>query len=130
MDASYNCIEQYIQTNKAESLQEDTIAQKILSVSDPAEQKALTRYLKDPQGIWTRVAQQVVRKAVLAKFTQNKDLQQYLLSTGVKDIAEASRDHDWGVGISLRNPQLMDKNLWVGKNWLGNILMSIRKDLQ
>jgi ribA/ribD-fused uncharacterized protein len=96
---------------------------------DPADQKSAARNIKDQRNLWSKVAQKEVRKALVAKFSQNADLQQYLISTGDKQLAEASRDPDWGVGLTLRDPNIMDNNLWTGKNWLGNLLMSIRQDM-
>ncbi len=66
----------------------------------------------------------------MAKFSQNTDLKQYLLATSTTTLAEASLDPTWGIGLSLRNPNKMDKNKWSGKNWLGNLLMSVRTDIK
>ena len=38
-------------------------------------------------------------------------------------------DTYYGTGISISNPQCMQKNNWPGNNMLGIILMDIRKDL-
>jgi ribA/ribD-fused uncharacterized protein len=111
----YNCLEQYLQKSKAEFLHDDITAQKILTLSDPADQKSAARNIKDQQNLWSKVAQKEVRKALVARFSQNADLQQYLISTGDKQLAEASRDPDWGVGLTLRDPNIMDNNLWRGK---------------
>ena len=126
---SYNCIEQFLQSRKAELLGDDATAQKILRQEDPADQKRIAKNLKDPQGQWSKVAQLEVKLALKEKFTQNPDIHDYLIATGNKVLAEASFDMNWGVGLSLRNPQVMDKNLWQGKNWLGNVLMAVRQDL-
>ena len=66
-----------------------------------------------------------------AKFSQNTHLAGYLKSTGTKTLIEANaRDKFWGAGISLRDKaKLADKNAWIGKNTLGQILEAVRDTL-
>ncbi|MEI5908510.1 NADAR domain-containing protein [Bacillus spongiae] len=69
---------------------------------------------------WENVKDDVMRKAVLTKFTVHKDLQSLLLSTGDQDIIEkTSNDYYWGCGKDGS-----------GKNMLGIILMEIREQLR
>ena len=77
----YNCVEQFVQSRKAEILNADATAQRILLTSDPVDQKALTRTLDDHKHIWNKVAESEVKPAIYAKFTQNADLLNYLIST-------------------------------------------------
>jgi ribA/ribD-fused uncharacterized protein len=126
---TYNCIEQFLQTRKAEILGHEVAAQKILSAVDPIDQKQLARTIKDTQGEWKKVAKREVKQALTAKFAQNPELLQYLLNTGNKRLAEASSDYDWGTGLTLRNSHSLDKNQWQGKNWLGELLMVTRQEL-
>jgi hypothetical protein len=67
---------------------------------------------------------------LLAKFSQNKDLCCFLLSTDQKDLIESS-PHDlyWGSGVSLSNKICLKKDSHSGKNVLGQILMSVRAQL-
>lgn len=60
----------------------------------------------------------VMRKAVLAKFTQNENLRDLLLSTGSRMILEDSPDAYWGTGGFGRYGP--------GENMLGKILMETR----
>lgn len=61
-----------------------------------------------------------MKDIVMAKFTQNEDLKEKLLSTGNTYLEEGNTwgDRIWGV---------VDGN---GANLLGNILMNVRKELQ
>lgn len=61
-----------------------------------------------------------MKDIVMAKFTQNEDLKEKLLSTGNTYLEEGNTwgDRIWGV---------VDSN---GANLLGNILMNVRKELQ
>ena len=69
---------------------------------------------------WESVKNNVMKKALTAKFTQHKDLKILLLSTDeTKLIEHTENDAYWGDGGDGH-----------GKNWLGLLLMQIRFDLQ
>lgn len=69
---------------------------------------------------WEEVKFDVMYEIVQAKFDQNPDLQQKLLDTGDRRLEEGNlhKDTTWGVC-----PPASGK----GKNWLGEILMDLRK---
>lgn len=68
---------------------------------------------------WESAKDNVMRKAVLAKFSQHDELKQLLLSTGDAKLIEHTENDDyWGDGGDGK-----------GKNKLGQILMSVRKEL-
>jgi len=68
---------------------------------------------------WEEVKYDTMYEIVNAKFTQNPDLLDRLLATGYVELQEGNywKDRTWGVC-----PIGSGK----GKNWLGQILMSIR----
>ncbi|QDT91765.1 NADAR family protein [Gimesia algae] len=69
---------------------------------------------------WESVKVSIMRKAVLAKFSQHEDLCTMLISTGNAKIVEhTSNDSYWGDGGNGS-----------GKNMLGQILMQVREQLQ
>ena len=69
---------------------------------------------------WEEVKDNVMRKAVYAKFSQNIELKNILLDTDSEYIVEnTSNDYYWGCGINGS-----------GKNMLGIILMEIRDKLK
>ena len=69
---------------------------------------------------WEVVKNDVMRKAVYAKFSQNIDLRNILLNTNSEYIVEnTSNDYYWGCGSNGS-----------GKNMLGIILMEIREQLK
>jgi ribA/ribD-fused uncharacterized protein len=70
-----------------------------------------------------------VKAAITAKFTQNPELQKYLLATKDLCLAQGSNDKNWGTGLKPKDPLNMDPNLWQGHNWLGEIFMSVRQDM-
>lgn len=68
---------------------------------------------------WERVKDEVMRRAVLAKFTQHAALRDTLLATGDAMLVEHTRnDSYWGDGGDGR-----------GRNMLGRILVSVREEL-
>ena len=68
---------------------------------------------------WEQVKDDIMRKAVLAKFTQNEEIRDILLSTGKETLIEkTSGDYYWGCGKGGS-----------GKNMLGIILMEVREEL-
>ena len=69
---------------------------------------------------WEEVKDGIMKKAVLEKFKQNKEICKVLFSTGEENIIErTTNDYYWGCGKDGS-----------GKNMLGIILMEVRKELQ
>ena len=69
---------------------------------------------------WESVKDEVMREAVLAKFTQHADLRAILLGTGDTVLVEhTENDAYWGDGGDGS-----------GRNRLGQILMSVRDELR
>jgi ribA/ribD-fused uncharacterized protein len=126
----YNCVEQYLQHKKAANMGDDIIAQKVLTLADPATQKYEGKKAKGQTQLWTSVAKVTVHKAVFAKFQQHPKLLEYLMATNNKILAEASKDTDWGIGSTLNDPHSLNTGSWQGKNWLGEILVQVRQELQ
>jgi len=68
---------------------------------------------------WEQVKDDIMRKAVLCKFTTHIDIKEILLSTGSEELVENSPiDYYWGCGQD-----------GTGKNMLGIILMETRDAL-
>jgi ribA/ribD-fused uncharacterized protein len=69
---------------------------------------------------WDAVKDDIMREAVMAKFTQNKELKALLLSTGDTTLVEhTANDSYWADGGD-----------GTGKNMLGIILMEVREKLK
>ncbi|MBK8207489.1 MAG: NADAR family protein [Planctomycetes bacterium] len=69
---------------------------------------------------WEQVKDDVMRKAVWAKFTTHPELKALLLSTGEQELVEnAPGDYYWGCGKDGS-----------GRNMLGRILMETRQKLR
>ena len=71
------------------------------------------------RGDWEQVKQNIMYKALLAKFSQHSKLRAMLLGTGEKKIIEhTSNDSYWGDGGN-----------GTGQNHLGRLLMKVRSEL-
>lgn len=69
---------------------------------------------------WENVKDEVMRKAVMAKFQTHEDIRAILLGTAEEDLVEnAPSDYYWGCGAT-----------GTGKNRLGQILMEVRTSLR
>lgn len=54
-----------------------------------------------------------------------------LLATGDDLLAEcAVKDRIWSIGLSMRDPNRLDRSKWNGQNLLGYALMMVREKLK
>ena len=128
----YPTVEHYMMYKKAMMMNDEETAKKILEAEKPSEVKALGKKVQNfDQELWDKQKFEIVYEANLAKYKQNPELQEKLLATGDKIIAEAA-DYDpiWGIGLSCDNPDLLDESKWTGQNLLGQVLMQVRTALR
>lgn len=128
---NFSSMEQFMMYQKAICFGDEAVAKNILSTDDTSQIKALGRQVKNyDEHIWNGIRQIVVYEGLLAKFLQNKDLKDRLKSTGGAILAEcAVKDLIWGVGLSMKDPNRLDKTKWKGQNLLGYTLMMVRECL-
>lgn len=105
------------------------VAEQILNETDVRKIKALGRKVKDfDNELWDKHKEDFMYNACYAKFSQNDELKDFLLSTGNCEIVEASPvDNIWGIGFSS-DKAMENVDKW-GQNLLGKILMKVREDL-
>lgn len=129
---TYNCAEQYMMAAKAFTFGDREIYRRILAESDQAVMKGLGRRVRNFWDyIWKANRHEVVLCANVNKFSQNRKLADYLLSTGDKILVEASPYDDiWGIGLDENHPEAIDPRRWKGQNLLGFILMEVRDILR
>ena len=117
------------QFRKAKTSGNDIKAAQIHAADDPLDQKRLADTLQMSFDDWN--AEQAMTKSVFAKFQQNADLAEYLISTGNLTLVHTNAyDAVWGIGLGLRDDGIFDQQQWKGRNILGEILMSLRSKLQ
>lgn len=127
----FSSVEQFMMYRKAICFGDEAVATNILSTDDASQIKALGRDVWNfDEHIWNGIRQIVVYEGLLAKFSQNEDLKDKLKSTGEATLAEcAVKDRIWSVGLSMTDPDRLDKTKWKGKNLLGYTLMMVRERL-
>ncbi len=93
----------------------------IRAASSPKEAARMGRERTRPlRSDWESVKDDVMRKAVLAKFRQHEAMAEQLLSTGdAKLVEKTTGDYYWGCGTK-----------GTGKNMLGVILEEVRETLR
>ncbi len=123
--------EQYFMYMKAIVFGDEEIARQILEVSDPKKVKALGRKVQNyDEQVWNEKRYQIMLKANVAKFSQNEELKQLLLSPEYEGhgFVEASPyDKVWGVRMYESNPDIDDETKWKGLNLLGKVLDETRR---
>lgn len=131
-DVEYNCAEQYMMHKKAELMGDVDRAAIIMALDDPNEIKKQGRHVKNfNQDIWESNCQEIVENGNMAKFSQNEKLKEKLISTYPKTLVEASPyDKIWGIGLLEDDPRAWNKQTWLGKNQLGEILTRVRERLR
>lgn len=128
----YSCAEKYMMAEKARLFNDYETLEEILCAKDQPEIKALGRKIKNfNEEIWNKEKYNIVKKGNLAKFSQDKNLKEFLLSTEDKIIVEASPyDCIWGIGMSANDENITNPREWKGENLLGFALMEVRELLQ
>ena len=83
------------------------------------------------QKVWDKFKYPIVLSGNWCKFSQNRDLREFLLSTGDSVLVEASPyDAIWGIRLPASSPEAQDPMKWRGQNLLGFALMEVRDELR
>ena len=128
---AFSSMEQYMMYRKAMCFCDDEVVMQILATDDVAKIKALGRKVSNyDEKTWNGIRQIVVYEGLMAKFAQNNELMIKLKDTGEAVLAEcAVKDLIWGIGLSMNDPDRLDKTKWRGQNMLGYTLMMVRERL-
>lgn len=128
----FTSMEQYMMYSKAVLFKDIDIANEILKTNDFKTIKSLGRQVRNfDDNIWDLNKESIIYKGLYAKFTQNEDLKEKLLSTNNKLLAEcAVNDKVWGIGLSMKDPDRLKPFKWKGKGLLGKLLMQVREDIR
>lgn len=137
-EIEYNCAEQYMMAEKARLFNDQKTLDMIMESSDPSEQKSLGRLVEDfDDKIWSEDDENgrprcwnIVWCGNMAKFSQSESHLIKLFETKGTTLVEASPyDLRWGVGLKRSNPLINNRSNWLGLNWLGEVLTSVREFL-
>ena len=130
-DIEYNCAEQYMMAEKARLFGDTIMEEKIMATSNPKEQKAFGKQVMGfDKDKWESVARDIVKRANIAKFSQNPNLVNAFEVSKGRELVEASPyDTIWGIGLGENDKRAWNKETWLGTNWLGKVLMEVREEL-
>jgi ribA/ribD-fused uncharacterized protein len=103
----------------------------VLAASSPEDVKRIGRRVKNFHAeVWSERSIDVVLRANIAKFSQNRRLGEWLRASGTSVLVEASpEDAIWGIGLHRDDPRAIDPLVWPGKNLLGFAIMTARDQL-
>jgi hypothetical protein len=123
--------EKYFMYTKAITFGDEEIAEKILKTDNPKECKNLGRQVKNFNSEeWDKIKEEIMYKAVKAKFEQDGLCNSCILNYLNKDFVEGSPyDKIWGVGIKYDDKRILNKKNWQGQNLLGKILTRVKDEL-
>lgn len=132
MGITFTSSEQYMMYQKAIMFHDYDIAKTILKSNDLNIIKKLGRSVNNyDEARWSNGRLQIMRRGLRAKFSQNFELANILMSTKDSILAEAApHDKIWGIGLAIDNPNAHNMNKWTGKNLLGKVLMHVRDDIK
>ena len=126
----YSSIEQAYQYLKAVMFGDLDAANQIMNSDDAATSKRLSYQIKGfNQELWNGKQYDIMTNLVRAKFTQNPTLADTLLATGQKKIAESGKRRFFAVGLPITHKDILNQNVWNGESKLGEILVSVRSEL-
>lgn len=127
----YSTAEHYMMAQKAQLFNDMASFKAIIRSTSPKDAKALGRRVQGYESAaWEEARFEIVVAGNLAKFSQNKALREFLLSTDSKILVEASpSDIIWGIGLIESDKRTQNPSSWPGQNLLGFALMTVRKQL-
>lgn len=96
---------------------DETLIEIIRQTESPLDVAKIGRETAHPlKPSWEEIKVEIMKKGLLAKFSQNPDICKILMSTGDEDIVEKTNvDHFWGCG-----------SRGDGLNMLGKLLVEVR----
>lgn len=127
----YTSAEQYIMHQKCLMFGDDNSAAAVLATDYPENHQIIGRQVKSyVNSIWAGSRQIIAVRGLLAKFSQNENLKEYLLETNDAYLVEcAHSDKIWTCGLRLNESERFDADKWSGQNILGFSLMEVRRHL-
>jgi ribA/ribD-fused uncharacterized protein len=125
----FHSVEQGHQYRKACHHQDEVRATKIMVAETPLDCKRIGDSIKTEGSNWHSVQEESMKELLIAKFTQHKHLKQYLVGTGEKQLGEATKDMFWGVGLTVKDENILNQGHWIGQNRLGSLLKEVREGL-
>lgn len=128
--------------SKAKLFRDEHSAEAILKVGAPKQGIYIgRRIINYDDQVWEENKENILTAILLEKFSQNKRLRKWLLSTKDAILAEIALesasgekdefDTELGISLGISDDEIYKPHLWknYGNNLLGNILMKVRNML-
>lgn len=127
----FHSMEHFLAVRRAEFSGKEDMIDRAKRAQDPVVSKHILNALKNDQPQeWSQRIDKVAMEGLRAKFGQNPQLQDYLVSTQGLILGEASKNATWGIGMDLSDPEILDQSKWsTSGNLLGKSLMNVRNEL-
>ena len=130
-ELSFISMEQFMMYHKAITFLDIDSAVKIMATSDSRKIKNIGRKINNfDEDVWSYYKSNIVYLGNRAKFSQNYDLLEALVSTKNTTLVEAApNDQVRGIGLTKENRNSKSRATWNGCNLLGEILTLLRIEL-
>ena len=126
----YHSSEQFIQHMKARYFDDQQSVEAILHTVTPRECKQLSKSIIGYDGeSWAKMAKQLCKPGISAKFFQNPELARMFEITGDKTLVESCYEKLWGTGIPLHHPDCLNKDKWSNRGIMSEMLSEIQEEL-
>lgn len=124
------CVEQGYQAQKAIFAGRSDLAKDISLMNDPIRMKRAGDSISDDEWYDSGRALIIMKKLLVAKFTQCAGLKKTLINTGKRTLVESSPSSlYWGSGMHMRHKDAMNTDVYRGHNHMGRLLMEVRDSI-
>ena len=128
---TFSSVEQLVTFQKCQHFNDNMMAEEVLLETDPKEIRHIGSNIEGyDHETWKEIHEEVLMEGLRAKFSSNKEAQEYLVSTGDKVIGEGSSNLIFGIGIHISDEKVLSVENWTGANILGKLLMEIREQIK
>ena len=129
-DIQFPDVERAYQYAKSVTFKDADCGSKILCSRSPSAAKKIGAAVKNFKvKQWDKVKRDIMLQLLRSKFAPGSGLAAKLTATSDKSLAEAGLCPSFSIGMSLNNKELFNTNKWT-KNLLGQLLMTVREELQ
>ena len=128
---SYPSMEHYYQTERCRAAGRDDLVEQIAATSDCVTVKSIgdSSHSREHTQEWFTKQEAVMKKGLVAKFSQHPDLKDKLMHTGNAVLVECTSNKFWGGECKLSSNELRMQT-FRGKNKLGKLLMEVRNEMR
>lgn len=129
---TYVSVEQFVFYHKAAMARRIDLCMQCEAAKNPDTLLRLERVVGDSldSDLWKSHKYTIMKRAVRAKFEQNRKLMLHLFETENSVLALCSTtDLELSIGVSITDKARLDRKQWKGENKLGQILMQVRGEL-